>query len=454
MELITAKMADFISGLKYENIPSDIRWTAKERILDILAASLAGSVQWEQNSRIIKSFDDMDFAGGSTIFGRCEKCSYVGAAAINSAYAHSVELDDGHKNAGMHAGAVIVPSSLSIGEKLHMDGRTVITAVIAGYEIAYRFAGNMCPALITKGFHPSAVCGSMGVVAVSSVLMGLDCRQCANALALVPLFASGLMEVTRSGQSSKGAMVGHAVIAGIIASTLAKNNFMGPDGSFNGSGGILKLMSENVDARRIIEGLGSSYLIKDTYVKLYPTCRHTHAPIEAMLALRKEYNLIPDEVERIEVGTFPIAYDLTGASGHPVNAQKARFSTPYCIAVALLKGTFGAVDLEDNNINQKELEKIDKLVSVYVDDEITAEFPKKRGAKVKVFLKNGTVVEKTLYELKGSPDMPVSLEEIKLKFDDFAGTVFDGKRKEFIYAKLLKLEDIEDIASFTSLLAQ
>ncbi|MCC8058186.1 MmgE/PrpD family protein [Cloacibacillus sp.] len=453
MEVIAKTLSQFASGAKYEDLPGDIVQCAKERIIDILSAAMAGSSLWEYRNKIIDTSRNMRDSGYSTIIGRKETASFPAAAAINCAYAHSVELDDGYRNAGTHAGAVVIPTALSLAEKFNIGGRRVILAVVIGYDVAYRFARIMSPLLIENGFHPSAVCGTMGAAAASASILQLNACQAANALSLSALFASGLMEVTRSGQSSKGAMVGHAAFAGIYSAMMAKNGFSAPEAPFSGVSGLFNAMSDNnVDAAKMLEGLGENYEIKDTYVKLYPTCRHTHAPIEGTVALCSEHNIMAEEVKRIDIGTHPVAFNLTGAAGTPCDAQQARFSTPYCVASALINGTFGIVDLKEENINDDRRAQLSSLIHVYVDKEVAAEFPQRRSAKIRIELKNGTSFVKTIYSLKGAPELPIGYMDLCDKFKNMAKTSVPNENIRKICDSVQKLDSMEELSAFMRLL--
>ncbi|WP_392438373.1 MmgE/PrpD family protein [Cloacibacillus evryensis] len=453
MEVMVNALSQFIAETKYEELPEPIILCTKERIIDILSAAMAGSSLWEYRNEIIEASRDMECRGNSTLIGREETVSFPTAAAINCAYAHSVELDDGHKNAGIHAGAVVVPTVLSLAEKINASGKNVILAVVIGYDVAYRFARSMSPLLIENGFHPSAACGTMGAAAAAASILGLNQYQAAKALSLSALFTSGIMEATHSGQSSKGVMVGHAAFAGINAAIMAKNGFTAPDAPFNGTDGLFKALSVgDVDVANMLEGLGKNYEIKDTYVKLYPTCRHTHAPIEGTIALCLEHNIAADEIKRIDIGTYPIAYRLTGAAEAPHDIQQARFSAPYCVASALLGGTFGIVDLKGENIRNDRRIKISSLVHVYVDKEVTSEFPQKRGAKIRIELKNGTSFEKTVYTLKGSPELPIGYPELCEKFKNMAKGLISTETIMEICDKVWKFDSLTELGALMKLL--
>ena len=453
METVIEKLACFASGTKYTDLPTEVTRCAKERLIDFLSAAIAGSTLWEYNHPIIQTACDMEFLGDSVIVGKEQTVSFPAAASINCAYAHSVELDDGHKNAGIHAGAVVVPTALALAEKFGQDGENVLTAITVGYDVAYRFAESMSPILLEKGLHPSSICGTMGAAAAASNILGFDLEQTERALSLSALFTSGLMEITHSGQSSKGVMVGHAAFAGINAAMLSKNGFVAPTHSFSGSKGLFYVMSDNsVNLALLTDAIGKQFKILDTYVKLYPSCRHTHAPIEGVAALCADNNINIDDIERIDIGTHKVAYDLTGRNNFPHDAQEAKFSTSYCVACALQSGTFSVCDLQDDHIQDEKRRQLCSLVHVFVDDQVDAEFPQKRGAKIQIFLKNGTCYEKTLYQLKGAPGLPISYNDLCEKFNNMASEVISAEQRFLICDLVSKFEKQKNIKEFMELL--
>lgn len=86
------------------------------------------------------------------------------AAALNTTFAHAIELDDGHKFAGVHAGAVIIPTALIMAQECGANGEETLAAIVLGYETVYRLAVSQSPELIEHGFHPSATCDTIGAM--------------------------------------------------------------------------------------------------------------------------------------------------------------------------------------------------------------------------------------------------------------------------------------------------
>ena len=448
---LTQKFAAFIAGTNYDDLPEQVVMLAKERIMDTLGAAIAGSVNWEYAAQLREACKKLGSGECSVIGG--EKCYPAAhAAMINATYAHSVELDDGHKNAGCHAGAVVVPTALTMAQAMGKSGRELIAAVAIGYEVTYRIASHVNPAQINKGFHPSSNCGAYGAAAVAGKLMGLNEEQLANALGQAGMLASGTMEATKSGQRAKCVQVGNAAYNGILAACLAQTGMEGCLTALEGPNGLFATQSENVDVEDVCRDLGKVYTIGDTYNKMYPSCRHVQPGIEAALDLGVEHRIDPADVAAVHIGTHKVAYELTGIIKEPKNSGEAKFSLAYGSAVALRRHRFGVAELMERSYTDPETLRLADKVTCEIDPDVQAVFPKKRGAKVRIELKDGTVYEKELYDLKGSPGNPVSIGELERKFMSSAGAAMPEIRAQQLLELLRDVEALDSVDGLVSLL--
>lgn len=450
-ESISLGLAEFIAATNYEDLPETVVAKAKERIIDNLGSCLAGSKKWDFSDQLLHCLKAMN-PGESAVFGRNEKLSCPFAALANTAFCHSLELDDGHSNAGVHAGAVVIPTALAVGESLKVGGRELVSSIVLGYEVIYRIARAVNPQQIRKGFHPSATCGVFGAAAVTAKLLGLSKSGIADALGLAGIQSSGLMEATQSGLSSKCVMVGHSSCTGILSAWLAKEGFQGPDRIFEGKFGFFNTMSERVEKEEVFRSIGERFEIGDTYVKLYPTCRHIHPAIESIFFLQENPGFRVDDISRIVVGSHEVAVNLTGNIKEPGDSSEARFSMPYIVSVAVRDGSVGIRHLEQESLSDPILRAISELVEVRVDPVINREFPSKRGANVQLIMKDGRVLEKTTYVLKGSPELPVGEQEILSKFKESSSGILDPDEASHLISVIKGIENTTDICSLIRLL--
>ena len=445
---ISERFAQFIARTDFDSLPEPVIAQAKERILDTVGAAVAGEANWELKDEFLKACTHLG-AGDCRIWGSSALTFPVArAAAIHSTYAHAAELDDGHKNAGCHAGAVVVPTALTLGRELGASGKEILAAVAIGYEVVYRIVAHMTPWQIEKGFHPSGNCDTFGAMAVAGKLLKLTETQLAAGLGFAGLFAAGLMEATVSGQRSKCVQVGNAAFNGIAAAYYAREGMDGTTSIFEGKTGFFRAQAQPVDPEAVCRGLGQEYLIGDTYNKLYPTCRHAQPAIEGVLDLAEAHGFGWEDVAEVWVGTHQVAYDLTGKIYKPENTSEAKFSIPYGAALALHEHSVGICHLTEEYRKNPEILGLAALVKVEVDPEVQAVYPKKRGAKVAVTLKSGQRFEEELYDLKGSPKKPVGWKELAVKFRGNLTGVYrkeDIGRLEDMIARLATLGSVDEM---------
>lgn len=413
---LTQEFAGFIARTSYDSLPTSVAVQARERIMDTLGAALAGRSCWEYAQLLEDTCVPLGTGRHAVIGSRACRFPAARAAMINAVYAHAAELDDGHKNAGCHAGAVIVPTALVMGQELRCSGKEILTAVAVGYEVTYRIASHVNPAQIGRGFHPSSNCGIFGAAATAGKLMGLNEAQLANGLGQAGMLASGTMEATRSGQRSKCVQVGNAAYNGILASYLAQSGMEGCLSALEGKYGLFRTQSSDVDVDDICRSLGEIYTIGDTYNKMYPCCRHAQPGIEGVLNLAEMYHIQPEDVAYIRIGTHQVAYELTGEIKTPKNAGEAKFSLAYGAAVALRAHCFGVAHLTPDAYTDPQTLALARKVTCVLDPEVQAAFPRRRGARVEITLKDGRVYQTVLYDLKGSPNNPVGWPELEAKF--------------------------------------
>ena len=130
----TEKLADFIENLEFSDCNAEVIVAAKASLLDFIGVAIAGSREAQLNRLLMESLVQYDSRDDSTILGQSKKASAVHAALINATNGHSLDLDDGHRQALGHPGVCVVPAALSLGESIGSSGKQILTAIIAGYE--------------------------------------------------------------------------------------------------------------------------------------------------------------------------------------------------------------------------------------------------------------------------------------------------------------------------------
>ena len=443
---LTGTLGSFIAGMEYGKLGEEVVSIARERVVDTIGAALTGRATWGYCEALLSSFPYERGGDVPVICGAGRRYSAAKAVLLNVAFTHAAELDDGHRRAGVHAGTVVVPTAITLGALLGRNGKEILTAIVIGYEIVYRLAVAMSPWLIDKGFHPTSVCGTLGAAAVAAKLLGLDAERTAEALGLAGLFTGGLMEATISGQESKCVMVGRAAESGLEAAYMARCGIPGAEGVFEGPAGIFFAMGREVDADAMVSTLGREYLIGETYSKFYPTCRHSQPAIEAVLELATENGFLGEDVDTIDIGTYRVAYDLTGRIHRPRSPGEAKFSIPYGVAVAAFDRCFAVRHLTEGAYTSARFLDVADRVAVHIDDDVEGQYPKRRGAVASVKLKDGRSLVRECFNLRGSPAKPVTFVEIENKFRENASSCFGSDVVTELIGDLARLDEIGDIS--------
>src|SRR5215467_3790923 len=343
----TATLASYVADLTYEDIPPEVLDRAKVLTLDFLGSAIRARRDAESTPSLLKMLEALalDGAGHSTVFGDTKTWTPAVAALLNGAFGHSLDFDDTHADSSLHSSAPVVPAAFAVGEMVGASGRDVLTAIVAGYEVCCRLGNALDPTShYAKGFHPTATAGIYGAAAAASKLFGLSETQIISAFGISGSQAAGSLQFLVNGAWNKRYQVGAAAMNGVIAATLARSDFVGSTESVEGKHGLLVGYSDNAHPDKATAGLGATYETMKIGIKPYPSCRYTHAAIDALIAMRREHNLTPEQIRRVEIGLHRNGITLTGDAAtkrRPKNVVGGQFSMFFTGAIALDQGSFG-----------------------------------------------------------------------------------------------------------------
>ncbi|NPU11904.1 MmgE/PrpD family protein [Bradyrhizobium sp. 83002] len=449
----TATLAAYVAELKYDDIPPEVLDRAKVLTLDFLGSAIRARREAESTPSVINMLAalKLDAAGEATVFGDTRTWTPAVAALLNGTMGHSLDFDDTHADSSLHPSAPVVPAAFAIGEMVGASGREVLTAIVAGYEVCCRLGNALDPTShYARGFHPTATAGTYGAAAAAGKLFGLSEQQLIYAFGVSGSQAAGSLQFLVNGAWNKRYQVGASAMNGVIAATLAKNDFVGAVESVEGKHGLLVGYTDTPHHEKAVAGLGTTYETMKIGVKPYPSCRYTHAAIDAIVALRREHNLTPDQVKRVEIGLHRNGITLTGdatTKRHPTSIVGGQFSMFFTGALALDQGRFGWDDytrLGDTAINAL-ADKFD----VVQDDRLEVGRSHPFGARVTITTEDG-VHERLHDDPSGEPTSFPSAQAMSDKFITLARPVLSSRAQDFADA-ILSLERFERVAQATAL---
>ncbi|MDH7554376.1 MAG: MmgE/PrpD family protein [Spirochaetota bacterium] len=421
----TKMLSDFCAKLTYNDIPEQVIHKAKLCLLDYIA-NVYGSLEIEAVKHTIDFIMSITGKNISTILGIKKKTDLLSAAFVNGTTAEAIEAQDGLRFGGNHPVCAVMPAALTVGEKYKKDGKSILTAIIAGYEVANRAAASVHPFHTLSGFLPTGTCGTFGAATTAGKLMQLDEKGMLNAIGnagyVVPL---SMAEHLMGGYTIKIVQGGQAASAGIMAAGLAAHGITGFPKVFEGSelkGGFTQITSKaEPKPERLIDKLGEHFTIMDIYIKPYTGCRHTHGAVQGTLGLIQENNVKPDDVDSILVETYGIA-ELAVGKHITTNSSfvAAQFSIPYTVSACIFDGDLGPAQITEKRISDSTLIEFSKKVTVKAADDLNAMYPDKTASRVTIKMNNGQIIQKQVDIPKGDPRDPMNVEDIKQKIKRFA----------------------------------
>lgn len=457
-EAITQKLAAFAEKLDYEDLSPEAVDMAKYLCLDFAGVTLSGSTA-PSSRTMVQAIERTARPGPSVIVGTSVKALPEYAALANGAAFHSVELDDVNNESSLHPGVVAYPTALALADMALVDGRSFITAVVAGYDVIVRLGRALRPAEhYGRGFHPTATCGTFGSAAISARLLGLEGPAFSYALGIAGSQAAGSMEFLEDGAWTKRFHPGWAAHSGMWAAFLAREGFIGPTTIVEGRYGFLNAYSGDPDLDSVLSDLGETYHVTRTSVKPHACCRYNQGPIDCILDLVNRYNLRAEDVEKATVGILSAGYNIVASppeeKRNPKSVVDMQFSMPFGAAVALLYGRASLEEYSTEVVDRPEVRELMSRVSCVQDARLDAQFPKVWPAWAEIQTRDGRSLRSELQYPKGDPENALSWGEMKDKFKSLASPVVSSKRQSEIILAVEAMEDMTDIRYFAKLLAK
>ena len=400
---IAERLADYVRATA--SIPKDAQLSAVKCVFDLMSAAIAG--YQTPNAMAVRQIASLNWgAGPSAIWFSGKQVTPTGAAFVNAACACALDLDDGHRTAAGHPGAAIIPAVFAIRDAAAFDAQRALVAIALGYEIGVRISAardlRKVPTVNTGLWCGQAVAAAVGWV------RGLSPRQIAHAIAIAgttsPSQSATPYTKYRGNNVKEGIPWGAA--NGLLAVNLAAAGFTGPIDILDDPG--------RFDPAILLDGLGVSWYINNTYFKPYSCCRWLHAPVDALLALVAEHAIKADEIIGIDVETFGRTLTL-GNEVAPTTLEGAQYSLPFCLGVAATSGASALLPLRERSLSDAGALAIAQLVRMAVTPEFDAMFPAAVPGRVRVTTAS-KIFERTVLMPKGEPVNPMTWEDIESKF--------------------------------------
>ncbi len=454
----TRGIAEFVSGLRYEAIPEQVRHRAKLLMLDSLGCALYGAdLQW---CRILQdTLERVDATRACAVWGTNRKLSAPHAALANGTAVQGFELDDVHRAGVLHVGAVVLPALIPVVEtRGGMTGREFLTAAIAGYEIGPRVGLCMGPQHIASGWHSGATLGVFSAAAGAARGLRLDAGKTVHALGIAGTQAAGLM-AAQFGAMVKRMHAGRSSQSGLYGALLADSGFTGIVNVLESEyGGFCTTLSQSTDKFNLEEltaGFGETWQTMGIALKFYACVGTNHTTLDAIRDMQVERRFGAADLKRVVVHGSLVTVNHVGWKYVPQGLTSAQLNMPYCVATWLLEGDCFVDQFTEDKVADPARMALSEKVEVVHDPEITAKGAKYRHmVRVEVHLNDGTVMKRTVEAARGSEQKFASDAEIIEKFEKLAVKALPKAQVRKLRDAMLGLEKLGDAAEIARLLVR
>lgn len=451
MKTILESFAEYFSSARFEQLPPEVVQKTKLLIVDYLGVSIAG-LKMDFPRMTIDYLQSLEGVEQATLMSAARKVPAIHAALGNGVAGHALDMDDGFRYGGVHAGVAVIPAALALAESLKLDGKQLILSIVCGYEIVNRIAKAMNPSHLGRGFHTTGTLGVLGAAAACGVLAKLNASQMASALGMAALQGAGLLEILNDGAMVKPLHPGKAAMAGVLSIELAKRGAKGPLTALEGEKGMFKAMADSVNTDGLLDNLGSDFFIMGQYIKFHAACRHIHPAIDGLLDIMRKENLAYQDIDALNITTYPVAISFCGTSTAPETAEAAKFSLASSCAMAAFYGDAGEERYSVETVQNHEIQQLATRVTSSANARWADAYPRERGADIELRTTSGKQFLTQVPLSKGEPENPASDEDFIRKFTQNTLAQPESLRNQILERSLAL--DSHEVSSLTALLSK
>ena len=448
------RLAGFVAATRFDALPASTVAAAKLVLLDTLGAIVAGSAMPE-NGRLAQLAAARAPHGAATVLGHRGKSDAFWATLTNATAGVALEVDEGSRLGGGHPAIHVVPGALAVAEERRLDGRRLLEAIVAGYEVGSRIGGATTA---RANVHSHGTWGTISTAVAVAKLGGASAEKVRAALNLAASMSpANTWTPALDGVTIRNLYPGRSAFQGILAVELERCGFTGlGDAPSDVYGTIL---ADRFEPELAVAGLDllsrgddgrGAHRIEQNYFKLHACCRFNHFALDAVMALRAAHRLTGDQVEKVEIVTIPFAARMGDSA--PSTSLAARFSIPWAVSASLVLGRTDPSAFDARALADDRIRALARRVEISTDSEMSPRRADAPTAHVRLVLRDGRRLERSTSVVRGDALSPVPREEITAKFVSLAGPIFGEPQARKIVDAVEDTDRLEDVGALTAML--
>lgn len=442
---VIARLSAYMGDAGGRALPDHVVLEAKYHILDTLAAMVSGS-ELPPGRQALQFARDYGGGGSATIVAAKSLSGPIEAAIVNGALAQADETDDNYSAGGAHPGCAVVPAALALGETFGIDGVRFLRAVTLGYDVGMRAMKSVLTGVLRDTHN---VVGTFGASAAAGCVAGLSPPQMRWLIDYAAQQAgAGFGAWQRDTEHTEKAFVFGSMGArnGVTAALLIRSGWTGVDDVLTGHENFFQSYAPRSDPALLIDELGERYEVTQTIIKKWSTGGPIQSPLDALVNLRRQHTFDADQVREVVVRLS------TSAAPKVDDSQTPDLCLQYLVAVMLLDQTVSFRAAHDKaRMREPAILSQRAKVRVVAEDGLERLLPK-RVAVVEVVLADGTRLTERNDSVRGTPENPMSRDEIVAKARDLIAPVLGADTCTRLVEAVLALEQVKNVRELRPLL--
>ena len=445
---VTGRLARYMVSARDRELPPQVVQDAKHRILDTLAAMVSGA-HLPPGEAAIRYIRTQGGTAEASVLTTAIRTTAVNAALANGMFAHADETDDFEPVTKAHPGSAVVPAALAMAERGRRSGTELLRAVTLGYDVCCRFLLALGPDHV-RATHRSAegTSATLGAAAAAASLARLDERRMRFALSYGAQQVSGLWSWTRDEDHIEKAFdfAGMGARNGVAAATMVESGFTGVDEVLDGEHNMLIALSSQPRPEEMVAGLGTRFFVSESAIKVFSVGYPIQSALDALLVLRREHGLRPDNVTRLVVRLPEDGARIVDGNAMPdVNLQ-------HLMAVALIDGTV-SFEMSHSRERMQDPQVLAVKARVQlVGDRALVDRDAPRSGAVEVTLSDGRVVRHFTRHPPGTKENPLDAAAVAAKARGLMAPVIGEARADAVISRVGKIEEVRDVRDLVRLM--